>query len=207
MDAAEPTGTTLAMVDCVETLEEVHAEGMQEEVGHHHENEDAHHHEDEDHLGGVTEIDEHVWTSPANAAAITRQFGEALAALDSAHAEQYRANAEAYASQIDALDGEFHDFFAGLPDRTIVFGDRFPLLYFAEEFDLNYYAAFPGCSTQTEPSAATVAFLADAIAEAAGADTAMFHTCHNVTPEELAGGETYVSLMKQNLERLKAHMG
>ena len=197
LDAAEPTGTTLAMVDCVETLEEVHAEGMQEEVGHHHENEDAHHHEDEDHLGGVTEIDEHVWTSPANAAAITRQFGEALAALDSAHAEQYRANAEAYASQIDALDGEFHDFFAGLPDRTIVFGDRFPLLYFAEEFDLNYYAAFPGCSTQTEPSAATVAFLtdkvrtehistvwyiefsnhlvADAIAEAAGADTAMFY--------------------------------
>ena len=229
LDAAEPTGTTLAMVDCVETLEEVHAEGMQEEVGHHHENEDAHHHEDEDHLGGVTEIDEHVWTSPANAAAITRQFGEALAALDSAHAEQYRANAEAYASQIDALDGEFHDFFADLPDRTIVFGDRFPLLYFAEEFDLNYYAAFPGCSTQTEPSAATVAFLtdkvrtehistvwyiefsnhlvADAIAEAAGADTAMFHTCHNVTPEELAGSETYVSLMKQNLERLKAHMG
>ena len=229
LDAAEPTGTTLAMVDCVETLEEVHAEGMQEEVGHHHENEDAHHHADEDHLGGVTEIDEHVWTSPANAAAITRQFGEALAALDSAHAEQYRANAEAYASQIDALDGEFHDFFAGLPGRTIVFGDRFPLLYFAEEFDLNYYAAFPGCSTQTEPSAATVAFLtdkvrtehmstvwyiefsnhlvADAIAEAAGADTAMFHTCHNVTPEELAGGETYVSLMKQNLERLKAHMG
>ena len=70
LDAAEPTGTTLAMVDCVETLEEVHAEGMQEEIGHHHENEDAHHHEDEDHLGGVTEIDEHVWTSPANAAAI-----------------------------------------------------------------------------------------------------------------------------------------
>ena len=93
---------------------------------------------------------------------------------------------------------------------------------------LNYYAAFPGCSTQTEPSAATIAFLtdkvksehistvwyiefsnhlvADAIAEAAGAGTAMFHSCHNVSPEELAGGETYVTLMEGNLERLRERM-
>ena len=214
LEAAEPTGRTLALIDCVETLEEEHVEGMQEEVGHHHdEDEDDH---DHDHLGTVTEIDEHVWTAPANAAAITRQFGEVLAELDSANGERYRANAEKYAEEIDTLDGEFHAFFDSLPDRTIVFGDRFPLRYFAEEFDLRYYAAFPGCSTQTEPSAATIAFLtdkvreegistvwyiefsnhlvADAIAEAAGAGTAMFHTCHNVSPNELAGGETYVTL-------------
>ena len=176
----------------------------------------------------MTEIDEHVWTAPANAAAITRRFGEVLAELDSANGERYRANAEKYAEEIDTLDGEFHAFFDSLPDRTIVFGDRFPLRYFAEEFDLRYYAAFPGCSTQTEPSAATVAFLtdkvreegistvwyiefsnhlvADAIAEAAGAGTAMFHTCHNVSPEELARGETYVTLMRGNLERLRAHL-
>ena len=176
----------------------------------------------------MTEIDEHVWTSPANAAVLTRRFGEELAALDSANAEQYRANAEAYAEEIDALDGKFHDFFDSLPDRTIVFGDRFPLRYFAEEFDLNYYAAFPGCSTQTEPSAATIAFLtdkvkaehistvwyiefsnhlvADAIAEATGAGTAMFHTCHNVSPEELEQGETYVTIMEGNLKRLREHL-
>ena len=206
LEAAEPTGRTLALIDCVETLEEEHVEGMQEEVGHHHdEDEDDH---DHDHLGTVTEIDEHVWTAPANAAAITRRFGEVLAELDSANGERYRANAEKYAEEIDTLDGEFHAFFDSLPDRTIVFGDRFPLRYFAEEFDLRYYAAFPGCSTQTEPSAATIAFLtdkvreegistvwyiefsnhlvADAIAEAAGAGTAMFHSCHNVSPEELA---------------------
>lgn len=226
LEAAEPTGRTLALIDCVETLEEEHVEGMQEEVGHHHdEDEDDH---DHDHLGTVTEIDEHVWTAPANAAAITRQFGEVLAELDSANGERYRANAEKYAEEIDTLDGEFHAFFDSLPDRTIVFGDRFPLRYFAEEFDLRYYAAFPGCSTQTEPSAATIAFLtdkvreegistvwyiefsnhlvADAIAEAAGAGTAMFHTCHNVSPNELAGGETYVTLMRGNLERLRAHL-
>ena len=76
LEAAEPTGRTLALIDCVETLEEEHVEGMQEEVGHHHdEDEDDH---DHDHLGTVTEIDEHVWTAPANAAAITRQFGEVL---------------------------------------------------------------------------------------------------------------------------------
>lgn len=242
LEAAEPQGQTLAMMDCVETLEEEHREGMQEEAGHHHEehedhddhtehggDHDAHEdHDAHDHLGGVTEIDEHVWTSPANAAALTRRFGEELAALDAAHGTEYRENAEAYAAEIDRLDAEFHDFFDGLTDRTIVFGDRFPLRYFAEEFRLDYYAAFPGCSTQTEPSAATVAFLtdkvreenistvwyiefsnhlvADAIAEAAGAGTAMFHTCHNVSPQELERGETYVTLMRGNLERLRQHM-
>ena len=79
LDAAEPTGQTLAMIDCVETLEEEHTEGMQEEAGHHHEEHGDHDnhddHDDHDHLGTVTEIDEHVWTSPANAAAITRRFG------------------------------------------------------------------------------------------------------------------------------------
>ena len=107
----------------------------------------------------------------------------------------------------------------------MVFGDRFPLRYFVERYGIEYYAAFPGCSTQTEPSAATIAFLtekvetegigtvwyiefsnhlvADSIAEAAGAETALFHTCHNVTQEEMDGGATYVSLMEGNLERLR----
>ena len=125
LEAAEPTGRTLALIDCVETLEEEHVEGMQEEVGHHHDEDEDDHDHDHDHLGTVTEIDEHVWTAPANAAAITRQFGEVLAELDSANGEQYRANAEKYAEEIDTLDGEFHAFFDSLPDRTIVFGDRF----------------------------------------------------------------------------------
>ena len=107
----------------------------------------------------------------------------------------------------------------------MVFGDRVPLRYFAEEFDIDYYAAFPGCSTQTEPSAATIAFLtdkvrqeqiptvwyiefsshlvADSIAEATGTQTALFHTCHNVSAEDLAAGATYVSLMERNLETLR----
>ena len=219
LSAIEPEGEVLRMVDCVDLLEEETAEGMQ--GGHDHG-------EDHDHLGEVLSMDEHVWTAPRNAAAVTRIIGERLAALDPVHAGEYIGGAGDYARELEELDRDFAAFFAGLPDRTIVFGDRFPLLYFARAYDLDYYAAFPGCGTQTEPSAATVAFLtekvreeglstvwyiefsnhlvADGIAEAAGVGTARFHTCHNVSRAELEAGETYLSLMRANLEALREHM-
>lgn len=217
LDSTGAGDKAMRMIDCVDLLEEETVEGMEAE------------HEDHDHgLGEVVGYDEHVWTSPKNAAAITRAIGARLEELDAAHAQDYAAGAEDYAAQLEVLDGEFRTFFDGVTDKTIVFGDRFPLRYFAEEYGLNYYAAFPGCSTQTEPSAATVAFLtdkvreegistvwyiefsnhlvADSIAEAAGADTALFHTCHNVSAEDLENGATYISLMEGNLERLRQHM-
>ena len=233
LSAVEPQGEVLRMIDCVELLREEHVVGMQNDPGHDHEHdadceEEHHHHEEEEHgLGEVVGMDEHVWTSPKNAADITRAIGETLAELDAANGESYRTGAENYAVKLDALHGEFERFFEQRRDRTMVFGDRFPLRYFAEEDDLDYYAAFPGGSTQPEPSAATVAFLtdkvraegiptiwyiefsnhlvADSIAEAAGVETAMFHTCHNVSREEMDGGATYLSLMERNLETLKAH--
>ena len=209
--AVEPKGQALRLTDCVELLEE----------------EDHDHHDHQHGAGEVMEMDEHVWTSPANAARLTRTIGETLAGLDPVHEEAFRNNAEDYALQIDALDAEFDQFFQGLDSRTMVFGDRFPLRYFAEEFDLDYYAAFPGCGAQTEPSAATVALLterarglpavwyiefsnhlvADSIAEAAGTQTAMFHTCHNVSRAELDAGATYLSLMQNNLATLREVMG
>ena len=223
LEAVEPTGTVMKMVDCVELLEEEEVEGMQSLPGHGHDHGDHDDHEDHD-LGRVKEYDEHVWTSPRNAEAITLAVGEQLAALDGEHAAAYRANAAAHGAELRRLDAEFAALFAALPERTIVFGDRFPLRYFAEEYGLDYYAAFPGCSTQTEPSAATIAFLtdkvraegistvwyiefsnhlvADSIAEATGTKTAMFHTCHNVSKAELEGGATYVSLMEGNLAAL-----
>jgi len=216
--AVQPQGKVLRMVDCVDLLPEEEPHG--EEA--HHDHDHAHDHD----LGAVVGMDEHVWTAPDNAAAITVKIGEALAELDAACAAQYRENAAVYAEKLAALDQEFEAFFAAQADRTMVFGDRFPLRYFAEEYDLDYYAAFPGCSTQTEPSAATVAFLtekvreeristvwyiefsnhlvADSIAEAAGAETALFHTCHNVSSQEIAAGATYLSLMEENLNVLKA---
>ena len=193
----------------------------------HEEAEEAH--DDHDHLlGAVIGKDEHVWTSPKNTAKIARDIGAKLAELDDTNGKQYHANAEDYARKLDALHEEFQTFFDGLEHRTIVFGDRFPLQYFAEEYDLDYYAAFPGCSTQTEPSAATIAFLtdkvqaeeishifyiefsnhlvADSIAEATERQTAMFHTCHNVSRQEIEAGETYLSLMERNLDTLKICM-
>ena len=234
LSSVEMRGTAMRMVDCVELLEEETVEGMQEEPGHDHGDHDHDDHDHDDHgeeghgLGEVVEMDEHVWTSPRNAAQITRAVGEKLGELDEAHAADYAAAAEDYAVQIEELDGEFGAFFESRSNRTIVFGDRFPLRYFAEEYDLDYYAAFPGCSTQTEPSAATIAFLtdkvreeqiptvwyiefsnhlvADSIAEAAGAGTAMFHTCHNVSKAELESCATYLSLMRGNLDTLREYL-
>ena len=221
LEAVEPQGKTLRMIDCVDLLEEETVEGMES-------HEEEHDHDEDPGLGEVVGYDEHVWTAPRNAAQITRVIGAEMEALEPDNAALFAANAEDYAGQIEALDREFADFFAGVTDRTMVFGDRFPLRYFADEFDIRYYAAFPGCSTQTEPSAATVAFLADkvrqegistvwyiefsnhlvadSIAEAAGAETAMFHSCHNVSVDDLAAGATYLSLMEGNLETLRQHM-
>nr|WP_325304925.1 metal ABC transporter substrate-binding protein [uncultured Oscillibacter sp.] len=221
LSAIEPRGDVLRMIDCVDLLEEETVEGMQ--GGHDHDHEEGH-----DHLGEVLSMDEHVWTAPRNAAAVTRIIGQRLALLDRSNGEAYAAGAEAYALELEELDRDFAAFFDTLPDRTIVFGDRFPLLYFAEAYDLDYYAAFPGCGAQTEPSAATVAFLtrkvreeglpaiwyiefsnhlvADSIAEAAGVETAQFHTCHNVSRADLEAGATCLSLMRANLEALREHM-
>lgn len=221
LSAIEPRGDVLRMIDCVDLLEEEAVEGMQ--GGHDHDHEEGH-----DHLGEVLSMDEHVWTAPRNAAAVTRIIGQRLALLDRSNGEAYAAGAEAYALELEELDRDFAAFFDTLPDRTIVFGDRFPLLYFAEAYDLDYYAAFPGCGAQTEPSAATVAFLtrkvreeglpavwyiefsnhlvADSIAEAAGVETAQFHTCHNVSRADLEAGATCLSLMRANLEALREHM-
>ena len=226
LDAVEPRGEQLRMIDCVPLLEEELVEGMQAEIGHDHE----HGHDEEEHSHGegeVTGLDEHVWTDPANAAAITWTIGERLSALDEVHGDTYRSAAEDYADKLEGLDREFTEFFAE-DWGPMVFGDRFPLRYFAAAYGVEYYAAFPGCGTQTEPSAATVAFLtekvrreqlpvvwyiefsnhlvADSVAEAAGTETAMFHTCHNVSRQELESGATYVSLMEGNLKTLRMYM-
>ena len=224
LDAVEPCGEQLRMIDCVPLLEEEIVDGMQHDHEHDHDHEEEHHDHGE---GEVTGLDEHIWTAPANAAAITLAIGERLAELDAARAETYRASAAGYAEKLEALDREFAAFFR-TEREPMVFGDRFPLRYFAAAYDLEYYAAFPGCGSQTEPSAATIAFLtekvrreqipvvwyiefsnhlvADSIAEAAGTETAMFHTCHNVSRQELADGATYLLLMEGNLETLRKYL-
>lgn len=227
---------TLKLVDCVDTVEEEHVEGMKEERGHDHDEDDAEHEEDEeDHeehgqhgqedTHSVHEIDEHVWTSPVNAIKIVEQIKEELCEIDSKNASAYEENAEAYVAQLKELDQEFQDVVDHSKRKLMIFGDRFPFRYFAEAYDLDYYAAFSGCASDTEPSAATMAFLinkvqdekintilkmelsneniAKAIAEATNADVKEFYSCHNLTAEQFENGETYLSLMEKNVETLR----
>ena len=215
---------TLKLMDCVDTVEEEHVEGMQEQPGHSHEEEESHEDETEEEHS-VHEIDEHVWTSQGNASAIVDKIKELLVQADPENRQIYEENAEAYEAELAELDAEFRDVVDNAGRRLVVFGDRFPFRYFADEYGLDYYAAFPGCASDTEPSAATMAFLinkvkeeeipavlkmelsneniANAIAEATGTEVRTFYSCHNLTAEEFEDGETYLSMMQKNVETLK----
>ena len=218
--AGENIGSVVRMMDHVDALEEEIVEGME---GHGHDHSHEHHHE-EDHHDEIT-YDEHIWTSPIGAKELCRAICDALCAADSAHAAQYRANLEAYLTQLDALNAAFADVVSQAQRCTLVFGDRFPLLYLCKTYGLEYTAAFHGCAGDTEPSLATLKYLIDrvrdeeipvvytielssrkvalAIAETTGAQVAQLHSCQNVTSEEFDSGATYLSLMWQNVEALK----
>ena len=117
----------------------------------------AHSHEEEP--------DEHVWTSPQNCVILIEKLTEEFCAADPVNAEYYRKNGDAYRKEFEELDARYRDMAASAPRKTILFGDRFPFRYLAEELGLTCYAAFPGCSSESEPSAATIAFLIDKAAE------------------------------------------
>lgn len=215
----------LRLIDCVDTVNEEHVEGMKEERGHNH-GEEEHEHEEEDHGSHKTLTpDEHVWTSPENAMEIVKEITKVLAELDPAQKPIYEKNERAYLDRLEALDKEFRTVVSTAKRDVLLFGDRFPFRYFADAYDLKYYAAFPGCASDTEPSAATMAFLirkveqehipvilkmelsneniANAIAETTGAKVKSFYSCHNLTAKEFAQGETYLSMMKKNVQTLK----
>lgn len=215
----------LRLIDCVDTVNEEHVEGMKEERGHNH-GEEEHEHEEEDHGSHKTLTpDEHVWTSPENAMEIVKEITKVLAELDPAQKPIYEKNERAYLDRLEALDKEFRTVVSTAKRDVLLFGDRFPFRYFADAYDLKYYAAFPGCASDTEPSAATMAFLirkveqehipvilkmelsneniANAIAETTGAKVKTFYSCHNLTAKEFAQGETYLSMMKKNVQTLK----
>lgn len=205
---------SIRMMDAVEAVEEEHIEGMQQEEEH----ENSH---DEDH----EEYDEHIWTSPKNAALIVNSITAKAAELFPENSDIYKKNGSEYADRINDLDEKFEKLLEG-ERRYFVFGDRFPLLYFFNEYNLNYYAAFPGCGSETEPSAQTIAFLsgklsendtvktvfyielsnhklADTLAGEYDLPTAEFNTCHNISADDFNAGETYISIMERNYEMLQ----
>lgn len=202
----------ISLMDCVDTLQEEIVEGMEKD-------------KDKDNDGHEIEYDEHVWTSPKNAIIISKKISLALTELDKDNAKVYEKNTTEYSKKLSLLDSKFQNIVDNAKRKTIIFGDRFPMRYFADEYGLKYYAAFPGCSSETEPSAATVSFLidkvkaekipvvfsiefsngkvADTICEDTRAKKLTFHSCHNVTQEQFDSGVTYIDLMNQNAENIK----
>ena len=174
---------------------------------------------------GTPEFDAHVWTSPRNAILITEAISGALCAIDQTNAAEYIQHADNYSAKLTELDAEFRAVVNSAAINIMVFADRFPFRYFAETYGLECYAAFPGCSAESEASAGTVAFLidiiksknisvvyytefsnqqmADSISEYTGARKLLFHSCHNVSGADFDNGSSYLSLMQKNVETLK----
>ncbi|MCL1895209.1 MAG: metal ABC transporter substrate-binding protein [Clostridiales bacterium] len=216
----------VTLMDCVEAVEEETVPGMQGDDG-----ADADGGGAEGNGGEAEEpeYDEHVWTSPRNAKLIVQKISAALCEADAAGADAYTANTAAYLEKLDELDAAFSAVVDSGVRRTMVFGDRFPFRYFADAYGLTYFAAFPGCATETEASAATVKFLIDkineekipvvfhielsnekmanTICEETGAKTLLLHSCHNISKADFEAGKTYIGLMSANAEALKEALG
>ena len=147
-------------------------EGMQDEDDHDHDHDHAHdkadrhdHDDDHDHEHEEVENDEHVWLSLRFAVRLVDAMAAQIAALDPAHAADYRANAAAYAAKLRELDARYAQTVAKAARKTVLFADRFPFRYLVEDYGLKYYAAFVGCSAESEASFKTVAFLAAKVDE------------------------------------------
>ncbi len=200
-----PDMTVISLMDCVSLLEA----------------EDEHSHSEHSH----GKMDEHVWTSPLNAIKISEKIYNAMCEKDPDNAESYKDSFASYKEDLTALDKSFRDITLNAERNTLVFGDRFPLKYFAQEYGLEYSSAFSGCSDDTEASASTVAQLIDkvnkenipvvlkielssdniasTICKETGAKMLTFYSCHNISKEDFDSGETYLSLMQKNTETLK----
>lgn len=224
LSLGEDAPETLRMTDVVTLLAEEHTASMQADHAHDHGEEacdDPEHH----HEAHAEEMDEHVWTAPLNAAAIVDAVAEKLCLLRPEGSEAFLANAADYTARIREVDEAFRTVVAEGKRDLIIFGDRFPLRYFAAAYGLRYDAAFPGCSEDSEPSVRTVISLVDTVreeqipvvfhieyssqktarilAEETGAKLCLFHGCHTVSAAEIEAGATYVSLMLQNVQALK----
>ena len=195
--------------------EEETVEGMQEEKEH-------------DHEDGDKEYDEHVWLSLKNAGTLVEAIADGLIKTDQSNAQTYKANADSYISELKQLDEEYAETVDKAPIKTVLFGDRFPFRYMADDYGIRYYAAFVGCSAETEASFETISFLArkadelelPAVITIEGSDKKLAETIvkntasgnmkiltmdsmQAATSKDAAEGITYISIMKKNLEVLR----
>ena len=206
--------------DYVEKQKEKEIDGAEHEH-------DKHHNQD-----NIDSFNEHIWTSPENAIKMVEALKEFLINQDIENKNLYNENAEKYIKEIRVLQSNIKEIVDNKVRDRLVFGDKMPMQYFLDEFNLNVSAAFSTCSTETEPSASTIAYLinkvkeenipvvlyielntgkvastiADEVNKLSGEDKVsimQIQTLHNVTKEDFENGETYVTLMERNLEVLK----
>ena len=203
--------SVLSLIDLVEAKEEEALEGMEAE---------EHDDDDDEH-----EEDEHVWTSLKNAEKIVRAIAARLVALDPENGGKYQMNADSYIAKLSALEKQYDETIRTAKRKTLVFADRFPFRYLADDYSLECFAAFSGCSAETQASFETVAFLsekvkerglpyvlvidgsdgsvAQTVASQSGAKIMTLDSCQSVSEDEIAGGSSYLSIMEKNLDVLK----
>ncbi len=207
--------------------EEVHdheAEEAEHEAAHDHGSEEANH----DHEDGEAEYDEHVWLSLRNVQIFVREIANVLKEADPENAEAYEANAKAYLEKLQNLDAQYEQAVKEGTKHTLLFGDRFPFRYLVDDYGIQYYAAFAGCSAETEASFQTIVFLAGKLDELGlshvltieGSDESLARTIiastkegnqtilkldsmQATTAKDIAAGVTYLTIMEKNLEVLK----
>lgn len=229
-------------------------EGMQDEHDHHHHSEDcdddcaeeheheAHHHDDEDehehshneehsdqarHNHSGEHNDEHVWLSLRNAEIFVQSIADAVCSLDRADEAAFRANEAAYIAKLKELDSRYAQTVGSAKRSTILFGDRFPFRYLVDDYGLEYFAAFSGCSAESEASFETIAFLAGKVSELAlpvvftieksdqkiarsiianagkSAEVVALDSMQSVTSKDIEAGASYIEIMAKNLEALQ----
>lgn len=174
------------------------------------------------------EYDEHVWLSLKNAVICCDSICQSLCKLDSKGADTYRENLKNYKAELADLDGEYTEMAENAKVKTVIFGDRFPFRYLVDDYNIDYYAAFVGCSAETEASFDTIVTLAnkmdelklDTIFTIENSDDSIaksiiensqnknrniesLNSIQSVTADMVSGGTTYISLMKENLETLR----
>ncbi len=219
------------LMDYVTVLDEEIVEGMEHDAEHDHEEEANHqeHAAEDEHVNeahtheGV--YDEHIWTAPKNAVLMVNAITKTLSEIDADNADLYKSNADKYNQELALLDNEIREAVNSSKRKNIVFGDRFPFRYLADEYNLEYRAPFTGCSSQMDASPKTIAYLinyikdnnipylyyielsnekiANTLAEQTGVSKLKLHSVQNVSKEEFDSGATYLSIMRDNLESLK----
>ncbi len=224
-------GNAVQEEEPLEGMEEHHHHGKEEhhsEHKEHHHGKGEHEHDDDD----EHEIDEHVWLSLRCATTCVRAIGTRLCELDHEHAAEYVANCQAYVAKLQALDVRYKDVVAASPLKTLLFADRFPFRYMAKDYGLTCYAAFSGCSAETEASFKTIAFLAGKVDEyklsavivletgnnkiaetvmrtskSKGLKILIMNSLQSAVSRDVSKGKNYLGVMESNLSVLKAALG